>query len=165
MSSLRISGKIYKNNPNSFFKMAERRPSLILHINDHISKTVYPFYMIFGIQICNSMAHNIKFSVFTKSKMAAISACVIVIKNCHFESTGCISDDCNIEFVEILKINAYNKKKMKTTMKTKWPPFSLKKYEKITLFTNFQTFNQGQSRSLVEFLFWAVPTIILVPTL
>ena len=50
-------------------------------------------------------------------------------------------------------------------MKTKWPPFSLKKYEKITLFTNFQTFNQGQSRSLVEFLFWAVPTIILVPTL
>ena len=31
-------------------------------------------------------------------------------------------------------------------MKTKWPPFSLKKYEKITLFTNFRHLtkvNQG----------------------
>ena len=108
-----------QKQPKFIFKMAERRPSLILHINDHVSKTVYPFYMIFGIHICNSMAHNIKFSVFTKSKMAAVSACVIVIKNCHFESTGCISDDCNIEFVEILKINAYNKKKTENNYENK----------------------------------------------
>ena len=69
--------------------------------------------------------------------MAAISACLIVIKNYHFESRGCISDDCNIQFVVILKINAYNPKKNENKYFKKMAAIFFAKLAEITLFNNF----------------------------